>query len=70
MALEEDMKGEIVCFRLLKDYEHGMKLIRDRMGRKEFVITKEAIDDPEGYLNRVIQEVYSRRFDLEAEGNG
>jgi len=34
------------------------------------VITKEAIDDPEGYLNRVIQEVYSRRFDLEAEGNG
>ena len=70
MALEEDMKGEMVCFRLLKDYEHGMKLIRDRMGRKEFVITKEAIDDPEGYLNRVIQEVYSRRFDLEAEGNG
>ncbi len=70
MALEENMKGEMVCFRLLKDYEHGMKLIRDRMGRKEFVITKEAIDDPEGYLNRVIQEVYSRRFDLEAEGNG
>jgi ATP-dependent protease Clp ATPase subunit len=70
MALKEDMKGEMVCFRLLKDYEHGMKLIRDRMGRKEFVITKEAVDDPEGYLNRVIQEVYSRRFDLEAEGNG
>ncbi|MDI6764897.1 MAG: AAA family ATPase [Thermodesulfobacteriota bacterium] len=70
MALEENMKGEMVCFRLLKDYEHGMKLIRDRMGRKEFMITKEAIDDPEGYLNRVIQEVYSRRFDLEAEGNG
>ncbi|OGP80111.1 MAG: ATPase [Deltaproteobacteria bacterium RBG_16_49_23] len=70
MALEEDMSGERVCSRLLKDYEHGMKLIRDRMGRREFVITKEAIDDPEGYLNRVIQEAYGRRFDLEAEGNG
>lgn len=69
MALEEDMKGEAVCSRLLKDYEHGMKLVRDRTGCREFLITREAIEDPEGYLNRVIQEVYSRRFDLEAEGN-
>jgi hypothetical protein len=70
MALEEDMKGGMVCSRLLKDYEHGMKLIRDRMGREEFLMTKEAIDDPEGFLNRIIQEAYSRRFDLEVEGNG
>ncbi len=70
MALEEDMKAEMVCSRLLKDYEHGMKLIRDRIGWKAFVITKEAISDPEGYLNRVIREAYSRRFDLEAEGSG
>ncbi|MDI7259389.1 MAG: AAA family ATPase [Thermodesulfobacteriota bacterium] len=69
MALEEDVKGETVCSRLLKDYEHGMKLIRDRMGRKGFLITKEAIDDPEGYLNRVIQEVYSRHLDLGTEEN-
>ncbi len=68
IALEENIKGEKVCSRLLKDYEHGIKLIRDRMGRREFVITKSAVDDPEGYLNRVIQEVYSRRFDIEAEG--
>jgi len=70
MALEEDMKAEMVCSRLLKDYEHGMKLIRDRIGWKAFVITKEAISDPEGYLNRVIREAYSRHFDLEAEGSG
>jgi endopeptidase Clp ATP-binding regulatory subunit ClpX len=68
MALEEDMKGEVICSRLLKDYEHGIKLIRDRIGRREFVITKEAIDDPEEYLNRIIQEAYSQRFELEAEG--
>jgi len=45
-------------------------LIRDRIGRKEFVITREAIDDPEEYLNRIIQEAYSRRFELETEGKG
>ncbi|MBM4339291.1 MAG: AAA family ATPase [Deltaproteobacteria bacterium] len=70
MALEEDMKGQVICSRLLKDYEHGIKLIRDRVGRREFVITKEAIDDPEEYLNRIIQEAYSQRFELEAEGKG
>jgi endopeptidase Clp ATP-binding regulatory subunit ClpX len=70
MALEEDLKGQVICSRLLKDYEHGIKLIRDRIGRREFVITKEAIDDPEEYLNRIIQEAYSRRFDLETEGKG
>ncbi len=68
MALEENSRGQLICSRLLKDYEHGMKLIRDRIGHKEFLITREAIDDPEGYLNRVIQEAYSRRFDMESEG--
>ncbi|MCX8117341.1 MAG: AAA family ATPase [Desulfobacterota bacterium] len=68
IALEENQKGEMVCYRLLKDYEHGIKLIRDRIGRKELLITREAVEDPEGYLNRVIQEIYSRRTESEAEG--
>ena len=63
IALEEDGKGIAVCSRLLKDYEHGMKLIRDKIGRKEFVITKEAVDNPEGYLNRMIREIYRRESD-------
>jgi len=63
IALEEDGKGIAVCSRLLKDYEHGMKLIRDKIGRKEFLITKEAVDNPEGYLNRMIREIYRRESD-------
>jgi endopeptidase Clp ATP-binding regulatory subunit ClpX len=68
IALDEDGKGTAVCSRLLKDYEHGMKLIRDKIGRREFVITREAIDDPEGYLNRMIREIYSRQSDQGFEG--
>jgi endopeptidase Clp ATP-binding regulatory subunit ClpX len=68
IALEEDGKGIAICSRLLKDYEHGMRLIRDKIGRKEFIITKEAIDDPEGYLNRIIREIYSRQSDQRIEG--
>ena len=67
VALEEDGKGIAVCSRLLKDYEHGMKLIRDKIGQKEFVITKEAVDDPEGYLNRMIREIYRRESDERLE---
>ncbi|MGQ9508780.1 MAG: AAA family ATPase [Thermodesulfobacteriota bacterium] len=61
MALNERVRGEVICSRLLKDYEHGMKLIRDKLGRREFLITQEAIEDPEGYLNRVIREIYSKQ---------
>jgi ATP-dependent Clp protease ATP-binding subunit ClpX len=67
IALEEDGKGIAVCSRLLKDYEHGMKLIRDKIGRKEFVITREAVDNPEGYLNRIIREIYRRESDQRLE---
>jgi endopeptidase Clp ATP-binding regulatory subunit ClpX len=69
IALDEDGKGVAVCSRLLKDYEHGMRLIRDKIGRKEFIITKEAVDDPEGYLNRIIREIYSRQSDQRLEGS-
>jgi len=69
IALDEDGKGAAICSRLLKDYEHGMKLIRDKMGRKEFIVTREAVDDPEGYLNRMIREIYSRQSDERLEGS-
>jgi endopeptidase Clp ATP-binding regulatory subunit ClpX len=61
IALDEDGKGEAVLSRLVKDYEHGLRLIRDKIGEKEFILTKEAIDDPEGYLNRMIREIYSKQ---------
>jgi endopeptidase Clp ATP-binding regulatory subunit ClpX len=69
IALDEDGKGTAICSRLLKDYEHGMRLIRDKIGRKEFIITREAVDDPEGYLNRMIREIYSRQSDERLEGS-
>jgi endopeptidase Clp ATP-binding regulatory subunit ClpX len=69
IALDEDGKGTAICSRLLKDYEHGMRLIRDKIGRREFVINREAVDDPEGYLNRMIREIYSRQSDQRFEGS-
>ena len=63
VALEEDGKGTAICARMLKDYEHGLKLIRDRIGQREFVITRDAVDHPEVYLNQMICEIYSQSPD-------
>jgi hypothetical protein len=68
IALEEDGKGSAICARLSKDYEHGFRLIRDKIGQKEFILTREAVDDPESYLNRVIREIYSEQSDQGMKG--
>jgi ATP-dependent Clp protease ATP-binding subunit ClpX len=67
IALDEDGKGAALCSRLFKDYEHGLKLIRDKIGRKEFVLPKEAVENPEGYLNTLIREMYSRQSEQTVE---
>ena len=67
IGLEEDGKGIGICSRLSKDYEHGFKLIRDRIGKREFILTREAIDNPEAYLNQVIREIFSQQTDVRVE---
>lgn len=47
-----------ICTEILKNYEHGVKLIKEKKGANEFFITEEAVDDPEGYLNRLIRDSY------------
>jgi len=70
IGLEEDGKGTGICSRLLKDYEHGFKLIRDRIGQREFILTREAIDNPETFLNQVIREIFSQQTEVRVEDQG
>ena len=57
-ALEEGTPVEVLCGTILKNYHHGLKLIREKSGRDEFIITREALRDPEGFLNKLIKESY------------
>ncbi|HSR12134.1 MAG TPA: hypothetical protein VLS90_11885, partial [Thermodesulfobacteriota bacterium] len=41
-----------------QNYEHGLKLIREKTGQRSFSITAEGMEYPERYLNRLIQETY------------
>jgi endopeptidase Clp ATP-binding regulatory subunit ClpX len=67
ILLNEEDKGKGLFARLSKDYEYGFELIRDKTGQREFIVTRETVDDPEGYLNRMIREIYKRQSDQRFE---
>jgi ATP-dependent protease Clp ATPase subunit len=41
---------------LSDDFEHGLKLVRDKTGRNRFFITKEALMSPEAFIGRLIKD--------------
>jgi endopeptidase Clp ATP-binding regulatory subunit ClpX len=41
-----------------QNYDHGLKLIREKTGTREFLIPPEGIENPDVYLNRLIREIY------------
>ncbi|UCE56851.1 MAG: AAA family ATPase [Desulfobacterales bacterium] len=40
-----------------RDFEHGLKLAREKTGRNRFFITRKAVLDPEGYVGDLIKNV-------------
>jgi ATP-dependent Clp protease ATP-binding subunit ClpX len=44
--------------RSFQNYEHGLKLIREKTGKREFSISAEGMENPEQFLNGWIQETY------------
>jgi endopeptidase Clp ATP-binding regulatory subunit ClpX len=50
----------IVCRKIFQNYHHGLKLVMERTGDSEFVIPKEAVMDPERFLNDTISKTYRR----------
>ncbi len=57
-ALEEDVPIGVLCGTILNNYQQGLKLVKEKNGKNEFIITKEAIRNPEGFLNKLIKESY------------
>lgn len=59
-ALDQEVPALSICQGLAKDLEHALKLVRDRTSQDSFLLTKEAIDNLEGYLNQVIRDYYQK----------
>lgn len=41
-----------------QNYEHGLKLIKEKTGRQEFLIPPEGVVNPDIFLNQLIRETY------------
>jgi ATP-dependent Clp protease ATP-binding subunit ClpX len=59
-ALDLEVPALSVCQNLAKDLEHALKLVRDRTSQDNFLLTKEAIEDLDAYLNQVIRDYYQK----------
>ncbi len=59
-ALNREVPALSVCQNLAKDLEHALKLVRDRTSQDNFLLTKEAIEDLDAYLNQVIRDYYQK----------
>jgi endopeptidase Clp ATP-binding regulatory subunit ClpX len=58
-ALDEGTPVEDILRSMLKNYRHGLTLIQEKNGIHQFVLSRQAVRDPEGYLDRLIKESYS-----------
>jgi len=47
-----------ICQQVSADYDYALKLVMDKTGQQEFVITREAIRDPEAFINEMIRDPY------------
>lgn len=60
LVLKGSEEPLIICRKIFQNYHHGLKLVMERTGRQEFIIPKEAIENPERYLNEIIQQTYQQ----------
>ena len=64
LVLNGSEEALIVCRKIFQNYHHGLKLVMERTGDAEFTIPREAIQNPERFLNETIQRTY-RQMELE-----
>ncbi|HTY22454.1 MAG TPA: AAA family ATPase [Desulfomonilaceae bacterium] len=60
LVLNGSEEALIVCRKIFQNYHHGLKLVMERSEGTEFTIPKEAIHNPERFLNDMIQRTYSQ----------
>jgi len=60
IAIVQDRDISEICLNLAGELEYGLKLVRDRVGCEAFTITREAVSDPEKYIDSLIKKYYSQ----------
>lgn len=59
-AIKESRSVRAICERKFSDFEHGLGILSQRTGKKEFTIDKKVIDDPDKELSRWVVESFEK----------
>jgi ATP-dependent protease Clp ATPase subunit len=49
-----------ICESFSKDFEYGFKLVQEKTGLNRFLITPEAIEDTEAYIQKLLQTYFAK----------
>ena len=70
LALEEGTPVRELCAIRFKDYQFGLRLIAQNTGQKEFVISADAVAEPDRVLSDWVVKSYRSASRPESEGGG
>ena len=59
-TLRKETSPKSLCEQIFRNYEHGLRLVEEKTGKKRFLIDKEAILDSEKYLNELIEKSFRK----------
>ncbi|RJR28874.1 MAG: AAA family ATPase [Desulfobacteraceae bacterium] len=57
-AVNTGQQAGALAFQLVKRLEYGLKLVKERSGVENFLITKDAVTDMESYINTLVKKFY------------
>ncbi|MDG1139462.1 MAG: AAA family ATPase [Opitutales bacterium] len=60
-AMSSNRSVRAICEKKFSDFEHGLGIISQRTGRKEFIIDKKVIDDPDKELSQWVVESFGQK---------
>jgi len=58
-SIEEEITALKVCENMTKEFEYAFRLIKERTGEEEFLLSADAVRDTQTYLNNLIKKYYS-----------
>ena len=61
IAVKEDKSTSSVCEQLFKDYEHGLKIVSRNTGQSHFLLTADAVENPDQELSKWVVESFKAK---------
>ncbi|MBW1974334.1 MAG: AAA family ATPase [Deltaproteobacteria bacterium] len=59
-ALEQDTTAAVVCREISRDYDYAFKLIADRCGQVQFELPRDAVVQPNEYMDHLVRKTYEQ----------